>query len=116
MVEAAEKAGIEKSPEFELLRLRALAEAYQQSLTEKYRNLPQQELDSYYKEHKDDFQSVTCGEFISLKGILENQPLRRTTRMHSARRLQRSRTTSGNERPKVRIWMRSRKMRIPNWD
>lgn len=68
MVEAAEKAGIEKSPEFELLRLRALAEAYQQSLTEKYRNLPQQELDSYYKEHKDDFQSVTLRRIYIPKG------------------------------------------------
>lgn len=68
MAEAAEKAGIEKSPQFELFRLRALTEAYQQSLTEKYRNLPQEELDAYYKEHKDDFQSVTLRRIYIPKG------------------------------------------------
>lgn len=68
IAEAAEKAGVEKSPEFELLRLRALTEAYQRSLDEKYRNPPQADLDAYYKAHKDDFQSVTLRRIYIPKG------------------------------------------------
>lgn len=56
---AAEKAGVQKSPEFALLRLRALAEAYQRELDEKYRNPPPAEVDAYYKQHQGDFDSVT---------------------------------------------------------
>lgn len=56
---AAEKAGVQKSPEFALLRLRALAEAYQRELDEKYRNPPPGEVEAYYKQHQGDFESVT---------------------------------------------------------
>lgn len=59
IAQAAEKAGVEKTPEFELARLRAVTEAYQRILDEKYRNPPQAEIEAYYNEHKDDFQSVT---------------------------------------------------------
>ena len=59
IAQAAEKAGVEKTPEFELARLRAVTEAYQRILDEKYRNPPPAEVDAYYNEHKDDFQSVT---------------------------------------------------------
>lgn len=59
IADAAEKAGVQKSPEFALLRLRALAEAYQRELDEKYRNPPPAEVDAYYKQHQGDFESVT---------------------------------------------------------
>jgi parvulin-like peptidyl-prolyl isomerase len=56
---AAEKAGVEKTPEYALLRLRALTEAYQRELDEKYRNPPPAEVEAYYKQHQGDFESVT---------------------------------------------------------
>jgi hypothetical protein len=59
MADAAEKAGVEKSPEFALLRLRGLAEAYQRQLDEKYKDIPQAEIDAYYNQHKDEFISAT---------------------------------------------------------
>lgn len=59
IADAAEKAGVEKSPEFALLRLRGLAEAYQRQLDEKYKDIPQAEIDSYYNQHKNEFESVT---------------------------------------------------------
>ena len=59
IADAAEKAGVEKSPEFALLRLRGLAEAYQRQLDEKYKQVPQAEIDSYYNQHKEDYISAT---------------------------------------------------------
>ncbi|HWG86957.1 MAG TPA: peptidylprolyl isomerase [Candidatus Acidoferrales bacterium] len=59
MADAAEKAGVEKSPEYALLRLRGLAEAYQRQLDEKYKDIPQAEIDAYYNQHKDEFISAT---------------------------------------------------------
>jgi hypothetical protein len=59
IADAAEKAGVEKSPEFALLRLRGLAEAYQRQLDEKYKDIPQSEIDAYYNQHKNEFESVT---------------------------------------------------------
>lgn len=56
---AAQKAGVQNSPEFALLRLRALAEAYQRELDQKYRNPPAAEVEAYYKQHQDDFEDVT---------------------------------------------------------
>jgi hypothetical protein len=59
IADAAEKAGVEKSPEFALLRLRGLAEAYQRQLDEKYKDIPQPEIDAYYNQHKDEYVSAT---------------------------------------------------------
>lgn len=59
MADAAEKAGVENSPEFALLRMRALSEAYQRKLDEEYRNPPASEIDAYYKEHAGDFVALT---------------------------------------------------------
>jgi len=59
IADAAEKAGVEKSPEYALLRLRGLAEAYQRQLDEKYKEMPQAEIDAYYNQHKNEFESAT---------------------------------------------------------
>ncbi len=59
IADAAKKAGVENSPEYQLLRLRALTEAYQRQLDEKYKNLPPGEVEAYYNQHKGDFESVT---------------------------------------------------------
>lgn len=59
IADAAKKAGVQNSPEFTLLRLRALAEAYQRQLDEKYRNPPPAEVEAYYKQHQGDYESVT---------------------------------------------------------
>ncbi|MGE5324216.1 MAG: peptidyl-prolyl cis-trans isomerase [Actinomycetota bacterium] len=59
VADAAEKAGVQNSPEYALLRLRSLAEAYQRQITEKYQNIPQAELTTYYNQHKDEFDSAT---------------------------------------------------------
>ena len=59
IADAARKASVERSPEFALLRLRALTEAYQRELDEKYRNPPPAEVEAYYKQHQGDFESVT---------------------------------------------------------
>lgn len=59
IADAAKKAGVEKSPEYQLLRLRALTEAYQRQLDEKYKNAPPAEVQAYYNQHKGDFESVT---------------------------------------------------------
>lgn len=59
IADAAEKAGVEKSPEYALLRLRGLAEAYQRQLDEKYKDIPQPEIDAYYNQHKDEYVSAT---------------------------------------------------------
>ena len=59
VADAAEKAGVQNSPEYSLLRMRSLAEAYQRQITEKYQNIPQAQVDAYYKQHKDEFDSTT---------------------------------------------------------
>lgn len=59
VADAAQKAGVENSPEYGLLRLRSLAEAYQRQITEKNQNVPQAEVDAYYNLHKDEFDSAT---------------------------------------------------------
>jgi PPIC-type PPIASE domain len=58
IAEAAKKAGVENSPEFALLRLRALTEAYQHQLDEQFRTPRAAEVDAYYKEHVADFESL----------------------------------------------------------
>ena len=59
IADAAQKAGVEKSPEYQLLRLRGLAEAYQRQLDLKYKQVPPSEVDAYYNQHKDEFDSAT---------------------------------------------------------
>jgi flagellar motor protein MotB len=59
IADAAEKAGVEKSPEYQLLRLRGLAEAYQRQLDLKYKQVPPSEVDAYYNQHKNEFDSAT---------------------------------------------------------
>jgi hypothetical protein len=59
IADAAQKAGVEKSPEYELLRLRGLAEAYQRELDLKYKKVPPSEAEAYYNQHKDNFDSAT---------------------------------------------------------
>lgn len=59
VADAAEKAGVQNSPEYSLLRMRSLAEAYQRQITEKYQNIPQAEIDAYYNQHKDEYDSAT---------------------------------------------------------
>lgn len=59
IADAAQKAGVEKSPEYQLLRLRGLAEAYQRELDLKYKKLPPSEAEAYYNQHKGDFESAT---------------------------------------------------------
>jgi hypothetical protein len=59
IADAAQKAGVEKSPEYQLLRMRGLAEAYQRQLDLKYKQVPPSEVEAYYNQHKGDFDSVT---------------------------------------------------------
>jgi hypothetical protein len=59
IADAAQKAGVEKSPEYELLRLRGLAEAYQRELDLKYKKVAPSEAEAYYNQHKEDFDSAT---------------------------------------------------------
>ncbi|HET9183167.1 MAG TPA: peptidyl-prolyl cis-trans isomerase [Candidatus Angelobacter sp.] len=59
VADAAEKAGVQNSPEYALLRLRSLAEAYQRQITQKNQNIPQSEVEAYYNQHKDEYDSAT---------------------------------------------------------
>ena len=59
VAEAAQKAGVENSPEYALLRLRGLAEAYQRELDLKYKKVPPSETEAYYNQHKGEFESAT---------------------------------------------------------
>jgi hypothetical protein len=59
VADAAQKAGVENSPEYALLRLRGLAEAYQRELDLKYKKVPPSETEAYYNQHKGEFESAT---------------------------------------------------------
>jgi len=59
VADAAEKAGVQNTPEYALLRLRSLAEAYQRQITQKNQTVPQSEVEAYYNQHKDEFDSAT---------------------------------------------------------
>lgn len=59
IADAAQMAGVEKSPEYQLLRLRGLAEAYQRELDLKYKKVPPSEAEAYYSQHKGEFESAT---------------------------------------------------------
>jgi hypothetical protein len=60
--EAAKAAGVENTPSFaevmRVLRLRTLAEAYRNQITEQYRNPPQSEIEAYYQANSSKFESV----------------------------------------------------------
>ncbi len=61
LANAAKEAGVDQSAEFAaslyLLQLRTLAEFYQRQLELEYRNPPQAEINTYYKEHASDYVS-----------------------------------------------------------
>jgi parvulin-like peptidyl-prolyl isomerase len=65
---AARKSGMEDTPEFRELmnwtRLKAIAELYRGSLQRKYENPSQEEIDSYYKQHAEDFERVNLARIL----------------------------------------------------
>lgn len=58
----AQKAGIDKDPKFQefmrLMRMRTMGEFYRRQLDEKYRNPPQQELETYYKQNLPKYEEI----------------------------------------------------------
>ena len=68
----AQKAGIDKDPKFQefmrLMRMRTMGEFYRRQLDEKYRNPPQPELETYYKQNLARYEEIKLSRiFIPAK-------------------------------------------------
>jgi parvulin-like peptidyl-prolyl isomerase len=65
---AARKAGMEDTPEFRALmdwtRLRTIFDLYRNKLQEQYHNLPEQEIDAYYREHFASYERVKLARIL----------------------------------------------------
>jgi hypothetical protein len=75
--EAAKAAGLENTPAFaevmRVLRLRTLAEAYRNQMTEQYRNPPQSEIEAYYQANSSKYQGVKLSRIFLPKNSPDQQ-------------------------------------------
>jgi len=75
--EAAKAAGVENSPAFaevmRVLRLKTLSDIYRNELAEQFRNPPQQEIETYYKENESKYESVKLSRIYLPKNIPDPQ-------------------------------------------
>jgi hypothetical protein len=75
--EAAKAAGVENTPEFaevmRVLRLKTLSDIYRNNLMEQSRNLPQQEIEDYYKQNEAKYEGVKLTRIYLPKNIPDPQ-------------------------------------------
>lgn len=77
LAEAGKSAGVENTPAFaevmRVLRLRTMAEAYRNQLTEQYRNPPQSEIEGYYQANLSKYQGVKLSRLFLPKNSPDPQ-------------------------------------------
>ncbi len=102
-----EQAGLEKSPEFkeqlQLMRMQALAQAYNRHLQEKYANVSDADVEKYYKENQPAYEEVTLRRIYipkPLKDAEKKQPLDEAATKALAEKIQ-ARAAAGEDFDKL---------------